>query len=141
MRLAFLLALFATPVSAWEFSATTICILEHSEEQTDMRLTYDPLDSLYSITVTRDAPWPEGPVFSMRFDGRMPIFIQTDRHRTSEDGRSLTVEDQGFGNVLNGLQYNSFAFSALGDETAVVSLNGAAEEVEAFRACTEAGMV
>lgn len=143
MRIALVLALLLSPPAAlaWEFSATSICILEHSEDAADMRLTYDPTNGEYAITVTRDEPWPDGPVFSMRFDGRMPVFIQTDRHVTSEDGRSLTVTDRGFGNVLNGLQYNSFALSFLADEMAIVSLVGAAEEVAAFRACTEAGLV
>ncbi len=141
MRLALILALLASPAAAWEFSATSICILDHSEEATEMRLTYDPGNGEYAITVTRDEPWPEGSIFSMRFDGPMPIFIQTDRHVASEDRRSLTVTDRGFGNVLNGLQYNSFALSFLADEMAIVSLVGAAEEVAAFRACTEAGLV
>ncbi|MEL7343762.1 MAG: excinuclease ABC subunit B [Pseudomonadota bacterium] len=140
MRLIALLTLLASPAAAWEFSATSLCILEHSEPRTNMRLTYDPIDEIYSITVTRETPWPDGDVFGMRFEGQRPVFIQTDRHLKSPDGRSVTVVDEGFGNVLNGLQYNIVALAFVGGETSGVSLAGAAPEVAAFRACTEAGI-
>ena len=140
MRYVLAFLCLATPAAAWEFSVTTKCHLDHVEAGAEMGLTYDPVTGLYSITVTRDTPWPAGPLFAMQFNGPRPIFIQTDRHMTSEDGRSLTVVDQGFGNVLNGLEFNTVAVAMLADTAVGVSLFGAADEVAAFRACTEAGL-
>ena len=105
-----------------------------------MRLTFDPTGPLYTIAVTLDGPWNAAPVFAMKFDGRRPIFIQTDRFGLTDDDRTLSVADKGFGNVSNGLQFNDSATALLGNQAASVSLEGAAEPVAAFRACAEAGI-
>jgi hypothetical protein len=62
--------------------------------------------------------------------------ISTGRHVLSEDGRTLSVRDRGFGNVLNGLEFNVVALAATGDRVVSIDLDGAAPEVAAFRACT-----
>ena len=98
-------------------------------------LTYDPTQPLYTITLTRSAPWPDAPVFVMRFDGATGLTISTDRHRLSADGRSLTVEDRGFGNVLSGLAFNRTATAIMGDVSETVSLAGAQEPVSSFAKC------
>ncbi|MBO6707236.1 MAG: hypothetical protein JJ912_14180, partial [Roseitalea sp.] len=72
---------------------------------------------------------------AMRFDGPIGLTITTDRHIASDEGRSLTVTDSGFGNVLNGLEFNHTATALLGDRAVPVSLDGAAPAVQDFRAC------
>ncbi|MEM6464712.1 MAG: hypothetical protein AAF724_22665 [Pseudomonadota bacterium] len=129
----------AQPALAWQASVETgICILSHGETSVDVELSFDPTLPLYSITITRRDPWPAGGVFAMRFEGMQPIFIQTNRQSLSDGGRSLTVTDSGFGNVLDGLQFNETAEAILGDSVAEFTLEGAAPEVAAFRACTSA---
>ncbi len=61
--------------------------------------------------------------------------IGTGRHQLSADGKTLTVSDSGFDNVLDGLAYNGRA-TALAEGTEVpFDLTGARPAVEAFRAC------
>ena len=56
MRLAPVLALLAaTPLHAWEFSATAICTLTHATQETTVRVTYDPRIPEYAIALTRTA--------------------------------------------------------------------------------------
>lgn len=140
MRLIFVLAFLATPASAWEFTPGAICVLTHGEKGAWMRLTYDPTGPLYSITVTRTAPWQVGATFSMRFDGAYPLTITTDQQKISTDGTALTVTDTGFGNVLDGLQFNRSATAILGTDAVIFSLAGAFDPVAAFRVCAEAGL-
>ena len=102
-----------------------------------MELTYDPDGPLYAITVTLPEPWPEAPSFAMRFDGPQGRTIATDRHQLSNNGRSLTVTDRGFGNVLDGLQFNVSTTAVSGDTGVTIPLDGAAEEVEKFRTCED----
>ena len=106
-----------------------------------MELTHDPTGPLYTITVTRLQPWPDAPVFAMQFDGPRPIAISTTTQSFSADRRSLTVSDTGFGNVLNGLQFNFTASAFLGDAAVVVSLANASEPVQKFRDCDQRGRV
>jgi hypothetical protein len=61
--------------------------------------------------------------------------ITTDRHVLSDGGTSLTVTDRGFGNVLDGLQFNNVATALLGNTAVVIPLANAAEPVARFRAC------
>ena len=135
MRLALLLLPLATAAPAWEFTPGLPCRLSHDTPQARMELTYDPTGPLYTITITRSAPWPDAAAFGMRFDGPRGRSIGTDRHRLSADGRSLTVVDTGFGNVLDGLQYNHTATALSGDTALSFPLEGAAGPVAAFRAC------
>ena len=137
-----LLFLAAMPAHAWQ--ATTdgrLCVLTHSEAQGDVRLTYDPAGPAYSITLRRPAPWPDAPVLALRFDGPRGLTSTTDRHVMADANTSLTVTDRGFGNVLNGLEFNDEATALIGDQTTRFSLKGAAPEVRIFRDCTVAGLV
>lgn len=137
-RLAALLACLASPAGAWEFTPLPVCTLSEAGP-VSVTVTYDPRQGEpYAITVTADAPWPEAAVFGLRFEGPRGLTISTPRHRLSEDGLSLTVTDRGFGNVLDGLEYNLAATALLGDTALRFSLDGAADPVRAFRACATA---
>ncbi|MEM9575868.1 MAG: hypothetical protein AAF999_02515 [Pseudomonadota bacterium] len=127
--------LSAGAAQAWDFTPGLPCVLRHKSGQAEIELTYDPTKPLYAVTVRREAPWSDHPVFAMRFDGAASLGISTDRHTLSRDGRSLTVEDTGFGNVLNGLQFNDTVTAILGDDTVQFSLAGAADPVADFRLC------
>ena len=71
----------------------------------------------------------------MQFSGPQPLSISTGQHQLSNGGRTVTVVDSGFGNVLNGLQFNQTATTILGDAQIVLPLADAADAVAAFRAC------
>lgn len=137
-----LAALLATPLNAWDFTPTPICTLTHETGEAALSVTYDPsLPEPYAIAITRAEPWPATPGFGIRYDGPRPLAITTDRHRLSDDGRTLTVTDRGFGNLLDGLEFNTTA-TALADGLGVpFPLASAAESVRAFRACAEAPVV
>lgn len=139
--LAVLLTLAATTSSAtaWEFSPSPVCTLAHSENGSDVAVTYDPsANEAYAIAVTRPESWPTGPVFAMRFDGPVGLTISTPRHRYSDGGATLTVSDTGFGNVLNGLAFNKTATAFVGESAVTFSLAGAEPEVRKFLECTTA---
>lgn len=133
-----LLLVAAAPALAWEFRAGETCELTHDGAAASVRVSYDPRLPLYAITVTRPVPWPEGPIFGIDFIGPRGLIISTGRHVLSEDGRALTVTDSGFGNVLDGLQFNDTAIALSGGASVAISLDGAAPAVEAFRACIAA---
>ena len=135
MHMLLALILLAAPAQAWEFTPGLPCLLTHETEEARIELTYDPTRPLYTITLTRAEPWTEAPAFQMRFDGPQPRIIGTDRHRLSNGNRSLTVTDRGFGNVLDGLQFNRSATALTGDVALDIPLAGAAGPVAAFRAC------
>lgn len=135
MRWIIAIVSFTSPALTWEFTPGQPCRLTHETAQAKVELTHDPSQPLYTITITRDVPWPEAPVFSMRFDGPRAIGIGTDRHRLSAGNTGLTVSDTGFGNVLDGLQYNHTAWAMAGDVAIRFPLEGAAGPVAAFRAC------
>ncbi len=134
MRTALALILLASPAAAWEFSAIPICTLTNTSDAGALSVTYDASLREYSITLP-DGIWPEDSLFAMAFTGLMPIGIQTDRHERSADGRSLTVTDSGFGNVLNGLELNTRAYAASGDTTVGIALEGIGPAIKAFRDC------
>jgi hypothetical protein len=73
--------------------------------------------------------------FGLRFDGPAAMTIGTGRHQLSNQGRTLTVTDSGFGNVLDGLALNRTATALAGDTQVPVDLTGARPAVDAFRAC------
>lgn len=138
MRLALIAGLFVlsgTTAQAWEFTPGTPCVLTHEMAGATVELTYDPTAPLYTISITRDVPFAQAQVFSMQFNGPAPIAISTDRHRLSNNNRTVSVADVGFGNVLNGLQFNQTATATLGDQAVTIPLEGAADPVAAFRAC------
>ena len=131
----------ATPVSAWEFSALPVCTLSHDAGAAAWEVTYDPDDRLYAIAITlAEGAWPEAPAFAIRFEGGRNLTISTDQLRLSDAGATLTVTDTGFGNVLDGLEFNATALATVGTAGVTASLDGAAPEVEAFRACTVGGL-
>lgn len=133
-----LMALSA-PVSAWEFHAIPICTLQSETEEVQVEVTYDPRVPEYAINLTlRDATWPSAAAFGIRFEGSRPNLIVTDRHMLSGEDRTLSVRDRGFGNVLDGLEFNDFAIALAGDAAIVFPLEGAAGPVEEFRACVAA---
>lgn len=141
MRLIFALTLacLAAPVFAWEFSASPVCTLTHTDSTGTITVTYDAALPQYSVTVTLPVGvWPDATGFAMAFAGDRPIGIQTDRHRISPDGRSLQVTDSGFGNMLDGLEYNQRVYAMAGDTTVGLSLSGIGPAITAFRACPAA---
>ncbi len=141
MRLALALILLASPAAAWEFSAMPICTLTNTSDAGTMTVTYDASLPEYAITITLpDGTWPQDAAFAMAFAGERPIGIQTDRHERSADGRSLTVTDEGFGNVLNGLEFNTRAYATSGDTTLGITLQGIGPAITAFRDCPAANL-
>jgi len=140
MRILLVMALFlASPAQAWQAGIEgPLCTLTHAEPDTAIRLTYDPAGPLYSISVTTSDPWPQSAIFGIAFLGGLELTITTNRHVLSDGDRTLTVTDQGFGNVLDGLAQNQRASIYSGATSLSVSLADAAPEVAAFRACTTA---
>lgn len=139
---AFVLCLSFTtsPARAWDFTPFPICTLTHSTEKGEVTLTFDPAGPEYTITlrfVPDDLAWPEGTPFGMEFLGGQPVRIGTDRQVLSDDRRSLTVTDTGFGNVLDGLEFNAFGEGRSGDASMQFSLADAAGPVARFRACED----
>ena len=130
------LLLLAAPAHAWEFAPTPVCTLTHSEGASEVAVTYDHGAQLYAFEVTSADGWPAAPAFSIRFDGARPNVISTTRHST--DANTLTVTDSGFGNVLDGLEFNSTATAFTQTAAVTVSLEGAAAPVQQFRACATA---
>lgn len=141
MRLIIALLAFATPAAAWEFSADPVCTLTDETAEASLTVTYDPSLPEYAIAITLpEGTWPDAQTFGMAFAGGRDISIQTDRHRLSNDGRTLTVTDRGFGNVLNGLEFNTRAYAILGDVTVGFTLEGIDPAITAFRACPAVNM-
>ena len=141
-RVLALFCLLATPAGAWEFRVDPVCTLSHEMTAGSVTVTYDPrLPVPYAISVTRAEPWPEGAVFGIAFGGVRDLTISTTRHVRGDGGRTLTVTDRGFGNVLDGLEFSARAVAFVGDATLSVPLAGAAPEVAAFRACIVGGAV
>lgn len=138
MRLLLILGLLISPAPllAWDFAPSPICTLSHSEGGSDVTVTYDHGTKLYAIAVSSPDGWPAAPGFSIRFDGARPNIISTTRHRVT--GSRLTVTDSGFGNVLDGLEFNKSATAYTETASITVSLDGAAMPVQAFRACAKA---
>lgn len=124
--------LLATPVHAWEFTATPICTLSDGAGVT---VTYDHATQLYAIALTRAGGWPDAPAFSIRFGGT-GLTISTRRHAATGD--TLTVTDSGFGNVLSGIAGGGTATAFTGSAQMAFSVDGSVDAVEAFRACTAA---
>lgn len=135
MRYLLCLFLSASPAYAWEFTPGLPCVLKHQTAEAEIELTYDPTQPLYTLSVRQNDVWPGAPVFAMRFDGPEGLTISTDRHALSRNGRTLSVADRGFGNVLNGLQFNDKATALLGDIAVSFPLDGAEQPVAAFRVC------
>ena len=130
-----LLCLLPTSLSAWEFTPGLPCRLTHQSAEAAIELTYDPTQPLYTLTIIRAGPWPRAPQFEMQFDGPRAVRIGTDRHQLSQDMHALRVADAGFGNVLDGLQFNVTATALTGGVRVAFPLDGIASPLAAFRAC------
>lgn len=126
------LTLATAPAGAWRFDPLPICTLSDEGSPTSVTVTFD--GNLYAIHLTHPDGWPDAPRFAIRFAPNGPQ-IATDRHRV--EGRTLTVTDTGFGNVLNGLQSNGTATALIGGLARDIDLSGAASAVAAFRQCPE----
>ncbi|MEO0719175.1 MAG: hypothetical protein AAFZ06_09895 [Pseudomonadota bacterium] len=135
LRILTVLLLASTPVQAWEVEVDRLCKLVHDEADASVVVTYDPSIPEYAISITLTRDWLNDAVFAIRFDGPRGNTISTGRHVISGDGSTLRVADSGFGNVLNGLEYNNTATALLGDQAVPFSLDGAAPAVREFRAC------
>ncbi len=134
-------ALLSSPAMAWETRVENgACILEHSAPTVDLEMTFDPAQPLYTITLSRTEAWDAGPVFAMQFDGPRGLTISTTRHTLDAEGRRLSVSDTGFGNVLDGLEFNTVAAALIGTDQITLDLDGAAPAVAAFRRCTTAAI-
>lgn len=129
----------ASPTSAWEATTSPICALTHETAEAHVHLTYDPRKPLYTLAITRkDASWQPTPWFAMRFIGPNEIVISTPQHALSDNNQTLNVADSGFSNVLDGLQFNATALAFTEAQTVTIPLDGAAPEVQKFRACAAA---
>ena len=135
MRLALLLILLPLQAQAWTFTPGLICRLSHETADAKIELTYDPAKPLYSVTVSRAAPLPNVEPFTMRFIGPAGRVISTRSHTFSDGNTAVTAQDTGFGNVLDGLQFNDTAEAILGTTTIQFPLDGATEPTAQFRAC------
>lgn len=135
LRTLAILVLTTTPTLAWDAMSDDFCTLNHNDGDQAVRVTYDASTQTYSISITRSRPWRNGPVFAMRFDGPQSNTISTTRHIISADGAKLTVSDSGFGNVLDGLEFNQTATAVLGDQKVTFALDGAGPAVREFRSC------
>ncbi|MEM1237098.1 MAG: hypothetical protein AAGI10_09020 [Pseudomonadota bacterium] len=135
VRTLIVLLLTTAPALAWEAKSGRVCELVYDGENASVRVTYDPEILEYSIAITPDRPWSQGSVFAIRFDGPYGNTITTNRHVMSSDGSTVTVTDSGFGNVLNGLEFNHTATALLNDRAVAVRLDGAGPAVRDFRAC------
>jgi hypothetical protein len=139
MRAALVLLLAAAPARAWEFTPVPVCTLSHETAEASVAVTWDPREQEpFAIRIARTDPWPEGPVFSIEYAGPRPLTISTSRHALSDGGAAITVTDRGFGNVLDGLEFNATATAVLGGTRVPFPLDDAAGPVRDFRACTEA---
>lgn len=136
MRMLIALCLLAAPASAWEFTATPVCTITHETPDLALRISFDPAQPQpYAIALTRPTAWEQTEGFGLRFDGPAAMTIGTGRHQLSSDGKTLTVSDTGFDNVLDGLAYNARATALAGATEVPFDLTGARPAVEAFRAC------
>ncbi|MEM7529658.1 MAG: excinuclease ABC subunit B [Pseudomonadota bacterium] len=138
MRAFALAMLLPMSAAAWEFSSSPLCTLAHQSERTRLEITYDPAVPEYRLTVDLlTEQWTSSETFGMSFRGGRDITIGTDRHEINDS--ALTVSDTGFGNVLDGLEFNATATAFTASQSAQVSLAGAAPAVRKFRRCARQG--
>lgn len=139
MRLAVLLIFLASPVAAWEFRAEPLCTVSHETGDIALEMTFDSGTGTYRIALTTAAPWPPGAIFGIRFDGPFAMTITSDRQLIEDGGRTVAVTDTGFGNVLNGLEFNEMATPFLGGQGVAIPLAGAGPAIRSFRECVRTG--
>jgi hypothetical protein len=137
LRAAAILICTAAPAFAWEARVSgAVCELTNEDKAVQVRLTYDPSIPEYSISITSGQGWSPSPTFAIRFAGPRGLIISTERQVISDDRATVTVKDSGFGNVLDGLEFNNAATAILGNEAVTFRLENAGPAVRAFRACT-----
>lgn len=140
MRLLAALLLLPLQAHAWEaYTDGPVCVLANDTKTHSTKLTHDPRRAqAYAIEITlTGSKWEAADLFAIRFEGPARLTITTNRHTFSGDQSTLSASDSGFGNVLDGLEFNHTANALLGDQTLVINLTGAAPEVRRFRDCTE----
>lgn len=126
--------LFPTAAAPWEFTPFPMCTLSHTNNQAQVVITHDPSVPEYRLDLTVSGTgWKASPTFGIIFSGGRSLTIGTERHRIN--GSALSVSDVGFGNVLDGLEYNATATAFTASQEVQLSLAGAAPEVRKFRAC------
>ena len=139
MRIALLLALTPFPAHPWEFSAEPICTLSHQTDAAHIAITYDASLPEYALTITLErSQWPREDTFHLVFLGPpQRQIITTSRHSLSDEDRTLTVRDRGFGNVLDGMEFRPTGVARTGSMLVNLELTDAdaAPAVRAFRAC------
>lgn len=135
MRCFLLLTLLPLPATAWEFSPTPLCTLSHAIADAAVVITYDQSVPLYTLRLTRtDGTWAEG-AFTIEFIDGSPPQIGTVQQTISSDGKTLTVSDRGFGNVLDGLGTGRSARMTVAGTGPTFSLDDVDPALTAFRAC------
>ena len=139
MRLLALLAVLPCPALAWDFSPVPICTLSHQTPDAEITITFDPAVPEYALFLTRHTgPWPDSDTFTIQFLGGQELAIGTTRQTISPDGRTLSVRDRGFGNVLDGIGQNTSLEAILGDTTVRIGTEDAGPALAAFRDCPSA---
>jgi hypothetical protein len=129
-------ALLPLPAAAWEFSPDPMCTLTHQTGEAEIAITFDDSLPEYALFITlRTGEWPNADGFQMVFTGTRGLTIGTTSQTLSQDRATLTVRDSGFGNVLDGLEFNSFMAAAAGEVIITAPLTDAAPPVQQFRAC------
>ncbi|MEO1457704.1 MAG: excinuclease ABC subunit B [Pseudomonadota bacterium] len=127
-----------TFAAAWEFSPSPLCTLSHQSDRTHLEITYDPGIPEYRMSLDLLAgQWTSSKTFGMTFRGGRTHTIRTDRHEIDE--KTLMVSDTGFGNVLDGLEFNAIAIAFTTSQSELVSLASAAPAVRKFRRCARKG--
>ena len=138
LSLTTLLSLVAAPAGAQAWDVVMIdgaCALVSDQADPAVTITHDPAIPLYTLTVARDAPFPDTARFGIAFTGGQDLTITTDRQVFSGDRRSLVVTDRGFDNVFLGMRENTVATLFTDTATMPVPLDGAAGAIAAFEAC------
>ena len=134
IRLTLLLMCLPTWAAAWEFSPDPLCTLSHQSQTAEVVITHDPSVPVYRMRVSLVGDrWADSQTFGIAFRGGRSLTIGTDRHLIDND--TLSVADSGFGNVLDGLEYNLVAIAFTKSQSLQLSLDGAAPEVRKFRDC------
>lgn len=135
-RILLLILLMIEPAVAWESGSGRVCEIVHQSENALLRITFDPAIEEYSLAISLTRSWAAGPIFALRFEGLQSNTITTDQHRITDGGATVVVTDSGFGNVLDGVEFNTTVTAILGEQEVTVLLDGAAQSLREFRRCS-----